>query len=129
MVLYKNELTKVLQLTEEVYKQAKTIHSNMKDNEDGKLDELQSLLEKRGQAILRLDAFIQKQGHQWIPEDRYIIEQLKELEIKLQPLITGLYNSFSNQMKRINQTKQASKKYIGAYQMVSTDGSFIDKRN
>ncbi|TWT03676.1 flagellar protein FliT [Planomicrobium sp. CPCC 101079] len=129
MALYQNELAKVLQLTEDVYNQAKTIHSNMKDNDDSKLDELQSLFEKRGQAILRLDAFIQKQGHQWTLEDRGIIDQLKTLEAKLQPLITRLYESFSNQMKRINQTKQASKKYIGAYQTVSTDGSFIDKRN
>lgn len=126
---YQIELNEMLRLTEEVYKKAQAIQANMKDNEDGSLDDIPVLFLKRGQVIEQLDEFIQQKDFQWTAEDQEIIQQLQEIEEKLQPLITSLYDAFSKQMKRISQTKQASKKYIGAYQTVSTDGSFIDKRN
>jgi flagellar protein FliT len=126
---YHIELNEMLTLTEKVYIQAQKIQSNMKDNEDGTLDEIPALFLKRGQVIERLDGFIQQKGFEWAEQDQAIIKRLQEIEGKLQPLITSLYEAFAQQMKRINQTKQASKKYIGAYQTMSTDGSFIDKRN
>lgn len=126
---YQIELNEMLRLTEEVYKKAQMIQTNMKDNEDGSLDEIPTLFLKRGQVIEQLDEFIQQKDFRWTAEEQAIIQQLQEIEEKLQPLITNLYDAFSKQMKRISQTKQASKKYIGAYQTVSTDGSFIDKRN
>ncbi|WKA53929.1 flagellar protein FliT [Planococcus shixiaomingii] len=126
---YQHELSELLALTEEVFGQAQTIRSNMNENEEDSLEEIPALFERRGQAIERLDAFIQTKAFQWSEQDQKIIKQLQEIEHKLQPLINNLYESFSQQMKRISQTKQVSKKYIGAYQTTATDGSFIDKRN
>ena len=125
---HQNVLTELLQLTEEIYGKAKAIRLKMEDNEAEQLETLQLLVEKREQVIKQLDDFMQQVDFQWTEEDRTLIQKIKEIEQVLQPLMNGLYQSFLTQMNRINQTKQISKKYIGAYQNVSTEGSFIDKR-
>ncbi|MBW9234704.1 hypothetical protein JQK62_21135, partial [Leptospira santarosai] len=61
-------------------------------------------------------------------KDKQIIQQLKDLQQMIEPIMTGLHQSFKSQMNQINQTKQGSRKFVGAYQNVSTEGSFIDKR-
>lgn len=121
-------LPEFLQLTNEIYRQAKTVHLKMEDNEDGQLEVLQELFNKRQLAIEKFDRCIQHVDFDWTSEDRHLIEQLKEIEQSLQPLMKNLHKSFLSQMNRITQTKQASAKYMGAYQNMATEGSFIDKR-
>lgn len=121
-------LTELLRLTEEIHGQAKAIQSKMEDNEAEQLETLQLLVEKREYVIKQLDTHMQRADFQWTEEEIKVIYKLKDYEQTLQPLMSGLYKSFLTQMNRINQTKQISKKYIGAYQNSSTEGSFIDKR-
>ncbi|WP_017378999.1 hypothetical protein [Paenisporosarcina sp. TG-14] len=128
MIDYQNALTGLLQLTEEILKQAKVIGSKMKDNETEQLETLQLLFDKRQLVIKQLDTYMQQAGFQWTQEDQLVIHKLKQYDQILQPLMTGLYQSFLTQMNQINQTKQVSKKYSDAYQNMTTDGSFIDKR-
>lgn len=125
---YQNDLKSLLQLTQEIFKQANSINSKMEDNEAEQLESIQLLVQDRELAIQQLDNFIQQPKFQWTEEDRSMISQLKEIDHKLQPLMNGLHQSFLTQMKKINQTKQVSKKYIGAYQNMAANGSFIDKR-
>ncbi|MGE6487484.1 flagellar protein FliT [Paenisporosarcina sp. NPDC076898] len=125
---YQNVLADYLQLTEEIHNQAKKLYSNMKDNENGQVENLQSLFEKRQQLIDELESYIQQADFQWTDEDKQIIHQVKDFQQMIESLMTGLHQSFKTQMKQINQTKQGSRKFIGAYQNVSTEGSFIDKR-
>jgi flagellar protein FliT len=125
---YEKELNTLLKLTEEVYAQALTVHSNMEDNEPEKLEAVQNLFERRQEVIEQLDAQMRQPNFQWAPTDRDSITRLQDYEQKLQPLLNGLHQSFLTKMNRINQNKQVSKKYFGAYQNTSTEGSFIDKR-
>lgn len=123
-----NILSEFLEITEEILLHAQSIAPNMNQNEPEQLDKLQSLVEMRENVIKQLDAYIAEPDHNWTEEDQQKIEKLKTHDQTLQPLMNNLYQSFIKQMNRINQTKQVSKKYIGAYQNMSTDGSFIDKR-
>ena len=125
---YQVALIGLLQITEELHGKAKAICSKMEDNEAEQLESIQLLVEQRELAIQQLDTYIQQPDFQWTEEDRVLIGQLKETDQKLQPLMNGLYQSFLTQMNKINQTKQVSKKYIGAYQNMAANGSFIDKR-
>lgn len=128
MKAYQNDLTKLLEVTEEVYRLAKTVDTKMEHNGDGQLETLELLFEKRQKVIHQLTGFIGQQDFQWAEEDKKTISKLKNYETLLQPLMNGLYRSFTTQMNRIGQTKQISQKYIGAYQNMATEGSFIDKR-
>jgi flagellar protein FliT len=125
---YQVALNGLLHLTEEMHEKAKAIRSKMEDNEAEQVETLQLLVEKRELTILQLDTYIQQSNFQWTEEDKALIAQLKETDQKLQPLMIGLHQSFLTQMNKINQTKQVSKKYIGAYQNMAANGSFIDKR-
>ena len=125
---YQNVLAEFLQVTKEIQNQSKALHSNMKDNEAGQVENLQSLFDKRQQLIDELEPYMQQSTFQWTDEDKQIIHQLKDLQQMIQPLMTGLHQSFKTQMNQINQTKQGSRKFVRAYQNVSTEGSFIDKR-
>jgi len=125
---YQNDLKALLQMSKEIFERANSIQSKMEDNEAEQLETLQMLFEKRELAIQQLDVYIKQPDFQWTEEDRVLIAQLKETDQKLQPLMNGLHQSFLTQMNKINQTKQVSKKYIGAYQNMAANGSFIDKR-
>jgi two-component SAPR family response regulator len=125
---HQNALTGLLQLTEEIHDQAKAIRSKMEDNEAEQLETLQLLFEKREHLIKKLDTYMQQTDFHWTEENRKVIHQLKEYEQLLKPLMNGLHQSFLTQMNLISQTKQVSQKYIGAYQNMSTNGSFFDKR-
>ena len=126
--MYKIHLAELLKLTKELLQKAGRIDSKMENNEDGQLEQLQVLFDKRKNSIEALAIFIEPEEFRWTAEDREQIQELKILEESLQMLITDLYQTFGDQLKRINQTKQMSKKYIGAYQNMSAGGSFIDKR-
>jgi flagellar protein FliT len=121
-------LTEFLQLSEKILHQAQAVHSKMEDNDDEQLDEIQELFNKRQQVIEQMKSYIQQTNFEWTAEDRLVIEKLKEIEQVLQPLMNSLHQSFLSQMNRITQTKQASTKYMSAYQNMATEGSFIDKR-
>ena len=121
-------LSEFLQLTQEIYYQAKTVHSKMEDNDNEHLESIQALFDNRQQAIEQIEIHIQQMNFEWTAEDRLVIEQLKEIEQTIQPLMNSLHQSFLLQMNRITQTKQVSTKYMGAYQNIATEGSFIDKR-
>jgi flagellar protein FliT len=125
---YENELATLLKLTEEVYTQALSINSNMEENEPEELEAVERLFEKRQEVINQLETYTKQSNFQWAPTDRQQIEKLQNYEQKLQPLLNGLHQSLLAKMNRINQNKQVSKKYFGAYQNTSTEGSFIDKR-
>lgn len=126
--MYGQYLIDLLQQTKELHGKASAIDVKMENNEDGQLEELQAMFEKRQETIARLSAFTGIDGFNWTASDREKISELKELEETLQPMVKGLYRAFGEQLNRINQTKQMSKKYIGAYQNMGAGGSFIDKR-
>lgn len=119
-------LADLLQITEEIYGQVKAIDSKLNQNELEQVEYIPVLLEKREMVIKQLDAY--KQDFQWTHEDKQKIEQLRILNQELQPMMNSLHQSFLKQINRMNQRKQMSKKYIGAYQNMTIDGSFIDKR-
>lgn len=121
-------LTELLQLTEEINHQVKTIQPNMNENEPELLEQVKLLVERRADVIKQFAAAKQEQDFLWTQEDQEKIKKLKTLEQTLLPLMNNLYRSFAKQVDRINKTKQVSKKYFGAYQTMTTDGSFIDKR-
>lgn len=125
---YQNDLTGLLNLTEEIHKQAISVHSKMEDNESEQLETLQLLFDNREHVINQIDTYMKQADFQWTEEDKKVIHKLKEYEQILQPLMNGLYHSFLTQMNRISQTKQVSQKYMGAYQNRTTEGFFIDKR-
>lgn len=128
MIGYQNVLAEFLQLTEEIHNQSKMLYSNMKDNETGQVETLLSLFDKRQQLISQLDTYMQLTDFHWTEEDKKVIQQMKETEQLIQTLMKGLHQSFKSQMNQITQTKQGSRKFVDAYQNVSTEGSFIDKR-
>jgi len=125
---YKEALNGLLHLTKELHEKAKSIRLKMDENKDEQLESIQLLVQDRELAIQQLDAHVKQPNFQWTEEDRAMIAQLKETDQKLQPLMSGLHQSFLTQMNKINHTKQVSKKYIGAYQSMAANGSFIDKR-
>ncbi|WP_053360853.1 hypothetical protein [Bacillus sp. FJAT-27251] len=151
-------LTKLLLLTEEIITEADAIHPSMKENAQEQLEHVQSLVDLRESAIKELDAMLklrrdengglqglrqnevgQRMGHpqnevrepqtpRWNQAEQQQIKTLQTLERTLQMKMGSLHQSFSKQMHRIHETKSMSKKYIAAYQTITTDGSFIDKR-
>lgn len=126
--MYKKHLKDLLELTRALHQNASVVDSKMENNEEGQLEQLQELFEKRKDSIDALSGFIGTNGFRWTSDDMHLIRELKEMEEPLQILIKELYQAFGDQLKRINQTKQMSKKYIGAYQNMGTGGSFIDQR-
>lgn len=118
-----------LKQSRELYEKAQHINARMEDNEEGIVESLESLFTIRQETIRQLETFMKQRNFRWTEEEHTIIEQLKEIDQKLHPLINGLHQSFFAQITRIAQTKEVSKKYGGAYQTVATAGSFIDKRN
>ena len=128
MDAYQLRLAEFLDLTEKLNAQSKTVHSKMDDNEEGQLEAVQELFERRQVVIEQLSEYTKAAEFNWTTADKIIINQLKGYEDEMQPLLNGLHQSFTTQMNRLNQTSQASKKYVGAYQTKSTEGSFIDQR-
>lgn len=118
-----------LEQTQELYKKAKHINSRMEANEEGSVEALETIFYRRQQSIKQLETFMKQKNFQWTAEEQSIIEQVKEIDQELQLLLNNLHQSFFTQINRIAQTKEISKKYSNAYQTVSTEGSFIDKRN
>ncbi len=72
-----NALTDFLQLTEEIYHQAKAVHSKMEDNDNEQLEAIQTLFDKRQQAIEQMESYIQQANFEWTAEDRLVIETAK----------------------------------------------------
>ncbi|QHJ69580.1 flagellar protein FliT [Planococcus halotolerans] len=128
MDAYQLRLAEFLELTEKLNAQAKTVHSKMENNEEGQLESVQVLFERRQAVINQLSEYTKAAEFEWTSEDKKVISQLKGYEDEMQPLLNRLHQSFTTQMNRLNQTSQASKKYVGAYQTKSTEGSFIDQR-
>ena len=125
---YQYILADFLQHSKEIAEQAKTIRSNMEENEVEQLEALQGLFEKRQDLLQQLAEFIQHADFKWTEDDKQVLQQLKAYDDMLQPLLNNLHQSFLAQMNRVSQTKQVSTKYMGAYQNLSSEGSFIDKR-
>ncbi len=121
-------LTELLQITEEISVLVKAVHLNMNQNEPEQLVNLQILVEKREHTIKQLDTYMKQWDFQWSEENKPMLVRLKTLEQTLQPLMNNLYQSFLKQINRLNHKKLVSKKYFGAYQNMTMDGSFIDKR-
>lgn len=119
-------LANLLQITEEIYEQVKAIDSKLNQNELEQVEQIPVLLEKREIVMKQLDDY--KQDFQWTEEDQQKIQQLKIVNQELLPMLNNLHHSFLKQINRMNERKQMSKKYIGAYQNMTIDGSFIDKR-
>ncbi|WP_282020723.1 flagellar protein FliT [Planomicrobium okeanokoites] len=128
MDAYQLRLAEFLELTEKLNAQAKAVHSKMENNEAGQLESVQALFERRQTVIDQLSEYTKAAEFEWTTEDKKVISQLKGYEDEIQPLLNRLHQSFTTQMNRLNQTSQASKKYVGAYQTKSTEGSFIDQR-
>ncbi|WP_033542926.1 flagellar protein FliT [Planococcus sp. CAU13] len=128
MDAYQLKLAEFLDLTEKLNAQAKAVHSKMDDNEVEQIEAVQALFEKRQTVIDQLSEYTKNPEFTWTTEDKKVIKQLKDHEDELQPLLNRLHQSFSVQLNKMNQTSQASKKYVGAYQTPSTGGSFIDQR-
>ncbi|WP_341202108.1 flagellar protein FliT [Planomicrobium okeanokoites] len=128
MDAYQLRLAEFLELTEKLNAQAKTVHTKMDNNEAGQIESIQALFERRQAVIDQLSEYTKAAEFEWTSEDKKVISQLKGYEDEMQPLLNKLHQSFTTQMNRLNQTSQASKKYVGAYQTKSTEGSFIDQR-
>ena len=126
--MYEPYLTDLLQQTKGLREKAAAIDTNMENNEEGQLEELQVLLEERERTIAQLSVFTGRDGFHWTASDRETIWELKGLQEELQPIVASLYKAFGEQLNRISQTKQMSQKYAGAYQNMGAGGSFIDKR-
>ena len=129
MITSKTIMNAFLEQTREIYRKAQSIHSRMETNEEGIVEALETLFDHRQETINHLDTFMKQKNFRWTVEEQILIEQLKEIEQQLQPLLNDLHQSFFAQIKRIAQTKEVSKKYVGAYQTMAIGGSFIDKRN
>ncbi|PKH10369.1 flagellar protein FliT [Planomicrobium sp. MB-3u-38] len=128
MDAYQLRLAEFLELTEKLNAQAKAVNSKMENNEAGQLESVQALFERRQAVIDQLSEYTKAAEFEWTTEDKKVISQLKGYEDEMQPILNRLHQSFTTQMNRLNQTSQASKKYVGAYQTKSTEGSFIDQR-
>ncbi|RLQ91013.1 flagellar protein FliT [Planomicrobium sp. Y74] len=128
MDAYQLRLAEFLELTEKLNAQAKTVHTKMDNNEAGQIESMLALFERRQAVIEGLSEYTKAAEFEWTSEDKKVISQLKGYEDEMQPLLNRLHQSFTTQMNRLNQTSQASKKYVGAYQTKSTEGSFIDQR-
>lgn len=126
--MYRQHLSTLLEQTKELHVKAAAIDAKMENNDDGQLEELQKLFEKRQETIVQLSAFTENVGFSWTASDRVKISELKTLEESLRPMVKNLYRTFGEQLNRISQTKQMSKRYSGAYQNMGAGGSFIDKR-
>ncbi|WP_261384374.1 flagellar protein FliT [Planococcus sp. CPCC 101016] len=118
-----------LEQTQELYQKAKHINSRMEANDEGSVESLETIFYRRQQSIKQLETFMKQKNFQWTAEEQSIIEQVKEIDQQLHLLLNDLHHAFFAQINRIAQTKEMSKKYSNAYQTVSTEGSFIDKRN
>ena len=128
MDAYQLRLAEFLDLTQKLNAQAKTVHTKMDNNEAGQIESMQALFERRQTVIDQLSEYTKAAEFKWTTEDKEVISQLKGYEDEMQPLLNKLHQSFTTQMNRLNQTSQASKKFVGAYQTKSTEGSFIDQR-
>lgn len=122
------DLQELLELTEAILAKAKTIGSKMDDNQTEDLVEVQILFDRRQEVIDRLEALKNGAEFEWSAEGKEMVKSLQDAELELNPLMNSLHQAFTNQMNRINQTKQMSKKYRGAYQSTPADGTFLDIR-
>ena len=129
MITSKTIMYAFLEQTQELYEKAECINSRMEANEEGSVEALETLFYRRQEAINQLETFMKQRNFRWTDEEQSIIEEVKEIDQQLQLLLNDLHQSFFTQIKRIVQTKEISKKYVGAYQTMATEGSFIDKRN
>lgn len=125
---YQEQLSKLLQLTEDMYQQVQSIKSTMKDNEPEQLEDLQSFVEQREECLKQLDSYIDVEGFKWSEQDKEVIGKLRKYQEEIQPIMTHLHHSFTSQIHQLTQRKQMSQKYANAYKVISTDGSFIDQR-
>lgn len=123
-----NFLEELLSITEQLKEKLSTVHSNLKNNNPEQVELILELVENRQVIIDQLEETKKQPDFKWTEEDRIIFTRLQELDENIGPKMIKLFQSFQTQITRINQTKQVSKKYIGAYQNMMTDGSFIDKR-
>jgi len=128
MKIQQRLLTELLACTEGIAEQVKGIHNNMKENELESFAKIQVLLDQREKVLNQLDVIQQQQPFGWTENDQQIIQKLKSIEQTVQLRMNELYQSFARQMKRVQQTKSVSKKYLAAYQTLTVDGSFIDRR-
>lgn len=121
----RDQLSSFLSQTQAIYTHAQSLDSDMDKNDEGQLERLQDLFDQRQETI---EALADDFAGEWAGEEQAIIAEIQQTEIQLQPLMTRLHEQFSLQMNRLNQTRQASGKYAGAYRQSNAGGSFIDQR-
>lgn len=126
--MHEEYVTQLLEQTKELFARVSKVDCKMENNEDGQLEAVQALFEKRQKAIDQLAASMSETDFSWTPAEREKIAELKVVEQALQPLVADLHKAFGDQLKRVSQSKKTSMKYIGAYQNMGAGGSFIDKR-
>lgn len=126
--MHEEYVTQLLEQTKELFARVSKVDCKMENNEDGQLEVVQALFEKRQKAIDQLAASMSAMDFSWTPAEREKIAELKVVEQALQPLVADLHKAFGDQLKRVSQSKKTSMKYIGAYQNMGAGGSFIDKR-
>jgi hypothetical protein len=112
------------QLVEESHK----IKVDMEDNDPEKVENLLELLIQREKCIEEMKIFFQKCKPVWSEEELSKIKQIKNWDIVMESNLTNLFDSFSNQINKLQQGKHLADQYRGQYGETTTDGAYFDKR-
>ncbi|TLS36616.1 hypothetical protein [Pseudalkalibacillus caeni] len=121
-------LEKLVDFTVQLKENLDSIKTSMDQNEPEQLESFDELVLQREVIISKLDEEIQGKETNWSEEEKKLIQELQQMEAVIEPRLRELYNSFSNQLTKVQLGKAASKKYQPAYANTYSDGSFIDQR-
>jgi septal ring factor EnvC (AmiA/AmiB activator) len=114
--------------TEKLVHQVQKINPNMETEQEVQLQTLTDLIDQRGEIINKLEQLFQGNPPKWSTIEREKIKTIEEWEKLLQPKLNEIYQSFANQIKKLQHGKQMSKRYHENYNSVYTDGAYFDKR-
>lgn len=114
--------------TKAIYEQCQFIDHDMDQNDLGKIETLQQLLDVRGQMIKELDSIYRDTSPEWSVVERAQIKQMKEWEQISQPKLNRVFQAFTNQMDKFQQGRKLTNYYQEKVEITYTEGAYFDKR-
>lgn len=120
-------LQELYNLTKAIHNDIQHINTDMEKNDEDQLEKLDGLVSKRKEIIERL-APILLRGFEWTPTELENIQQMREWELGFQPQLAEIYQGFTQQINRLQQGKQISKRYHEGNTEMYMDGVYFDKR-
>jgi TolA-binding protein len=121
-------LKDLFSITEQMKKMLSSIHEDMDKNNTEDVEAFLQLVQSRESVIEELNDMMKQHTGPWNEDEKKLINQLQMDNQEIQAKLEEVFDSFSVQVSKVQQSKKISKRYINNYENTFSNGFFIDKK-